>query len=110
MLRIWLHAKREALPVHLMMHDHDALTFMFPEDREADVVPMLKQMLIEAVPLAQGRALRIPYDCKTGWNKGDYDAKDNPDGLKDYVGKDKRTRTPPVGLMDRVFHRKYARP
>jgi DNA polymerase-1 len=107
MLRIWLHAKQSKLPIQIMMHDHDALTFMFPEDREADVVPMLTQMLTETLPLAHGRGLCIPYDCKTGWNKGEYDASTNPDGLRDYEGADQRRRSPPVPIMDRRFHRKH---
>lgn len=105
LLNVW--RSRRAI---LMMHDHDATTWMYPEEQEDEIVPYLQKNLVHTIPLKNGRTLTIPYDCKVGWNKGDYDAKDNPDGLKDYVGKDKRTRTPPVGVMDRVFHRKYARP
>ena len=48
--------------------------------------------------------MTIPYDCKTGWNKGDWDKDDptkNPDGLKDYYGHDNRKRLPKLGLLDR---------
>lgn len=107
MLRIW----RAGYTV--VMHDHDALTFMYPEEQEDEIIPLLMDLLVEEIPLANGRSLNIPYDCKTGWNKGDYccgerkpeckgckkDA--NVDGLKDYQGTDKRRRSPPVHLLDR---------
>lgn len=104
MLRVW--RERRAI---LMMHDHDATTWMFPEELEDEVVPYLQENLVHEVPLANGRTLRIPYDCKTGWNKGDYSPTTNPDGLKDYVGKDERTRRPEVGILDRVIRRKHGR-
>jgi DNA polymerase I len=103
MLRIW--RTRKAI---LMMHDHDALTFMYPEGEEDEIVPALHRMLVEELPLAHGRGLHIPYDCVTGWNKGKYDEVKNPNGLKDYEGHDKRTRTPEVRLLDRVVYRKHS--
>lgn len=102
MLRIW--RKRTALVV---MQDHDAITFMYPEEQEDEIIPQLSADLIEEVPLANGRTLRIPYDCQVGWNKGHYDAQTNPDGLKDYTGKDQRKRQPQVSIMDRILHRKH---
>jgi hypothetical protein len=83
---------------------------MYQEEHEAEIVAILKEMLVETIPLAHGRELRIPYDCKVGWNKGDFDydhPEKNPDGLKDYVGEDKRTRRPEVSILDRILHRKY---
>ena len=97
MLRIW--RKRTAI---LMMQDHDALTFMYPEEMEDEIIPQLQKDLVQTIPLQHGRELKIPYDCKTGWNKGDYN-QSNPDGLKDYKGHDKRKRTPQVSLLDRVI-------
>ena len=97
MLRLW--RSRSAI---LMMQDHDALTFMYPEDREAEIIPAILAELLEDIPLAHGRVMRIPYDCKTGWNKGDY-SETNPDGLREYQGEDERTRTPEVSLMDRIL-------
>jgi len=84
------------------MQDHDALTFMYPEKDENKVIPILQKTLVEDLPLAHGRVLRIPYDCKVGWNKGEY-SEANPDGLKDFYGEDKRSRTPQVPLLDRIF-------
>lgn len=107
MLRIWRWSKQHRAEVYIMMHDHDALTFMYREEQEDEIVPILKQMLVEEFPLANDRALAIPYDCKTGWNKGEYNARTNPEGLKDYHGKDKRCREPQVSIMDRVIRRAY---
>lgn len=84
----------------VMMHDHDALTWMYPEEREDEVVPALLAAIPEEVPLKNGRSLTIPYDCKTGWNRGDW-SKDNPDGLKDWTGHDSRKRTPAVHWLDK---------
>ena len=107
MLRIWRWAKANNEPVIIMMKDHDAITFMYPEHLEETYVPLLREMLVEEVPLKYGRTLRIPYDCQVGWNKGEYDEATNPDGLKDYKGKDQRTRSPKVKLLDRVIHRRH---
>ncbi len=115
MLRIW----RQRICL-LMMQDHDALTFMYREEMEDEVIPKLQSMLEEELQLQQGRSLRIPYDCKVGWNKGEYCCgnRSNPwckncghqinlDGLKDYEGKDERRRQPQVPKLDRILHRKY---
>jgi len=115
MLRIW--RQRVCL---LIAQDHDALTFMYKEEMEDEIVPKLQSMLEEELPLKQGRALKIPYDCVTGWNKGKYCCgnRSNPgcqncnheinlDGLKDYEGQDERRRQPKVSIVHRVLHRKY---
>lgn len=96
MLRIW----RERIAI-LMFQDHDALTFMYPEDQEDVIVPKLWAMLPEKIELKNGRFLEIPYDCKVGWNKGDYNPKTNIDGLKDYKGPDTRKRTVRKHILDR---------
>jgi DNA polymerase-1 len=100
MLNIW----RQGIAI-IMMHDHDALTFMYPEKDEDRVIPLLMDALVIPVPLAHGRTLRIPYDCKVGWNKGEYDATKNPNGLKDYHGTDERKRQKEAGIMDRIVRR-----
>src|SRR5260370_32160079 len=97
MLRIW----RER-PCLIMMQDHDALTFMYREEMEDEIIPKLQKMLVEEIPLQHGRTLRIPYDCKVGWNKGEVSA-DNPDGLKDYEGHDDRKRTPRTNVFKRIM-------
>lgn len=95
-----LNAWRENL-AQLMFQDHDAITFQYPEEIEDEVVPKLQKLLPIRVELLHGREMVIPYDCKTGWNKGNYDPKANPDGLKDFHGHDKRKRTAAVAFLDR---------
>ncbi len=102
MLRIW-----RLRPCLIMMQDHDALTFMYKEEDEDVIIPQLQKMLVEEIPLEHGRTLSIPYDCKVGWNKGDYDAESNVDGLRDYEAHDQRRRQPKVSIMDRLLHRKH---
>jgi DNA polymerase I-like protein with 3'-5' exonuclease and polymerase domains len=97
MLTIW--RSRDAT---LLFHDHDALTVQYPEDREDEIVPKLLQQLRHPIPLKHNRTLLIPFDCKTGWNKSDYDSKKNPMGLKDYAPNDKRVRPKPTHILDRT--------
>ncbi len=103
MLRIWRLSVSGELPIQLMMHDHDALTFQYPEHLEDEIVPKLLNLLRQPIELKYNRVLEIPYDAKTGWNKGDYNEKTNPDGLKDYHPGDQRTRAPEVSLLDRIL-------
>lgn len=102
MLRLW----RRGICL-IVMQDHDALTFMYKEQNEDEVIAEIQQHLVEEIPLKHGRVLAIPYDCKTGWNKGEWNAETNPDGLKDYEGKDERRRQPKVSVLDRVLRRKH---
>ena len=100
LINIW----RQGIAV-IMMHDHDALTFMYPEKDEDRVVPILMENLVIPVPLSHGRVLRIPYDCKTGWNKGEYNEQTNPNGLKDFYGHDERKRKKEAGILDRILRK-----
>jgi DNA polymerase I-like protein with 3'-5' exonuclease and polymerase domains len=93
--------------VTIIMHDHDALTFMYPEQLEPTIIPRIMKDLVVPIPLKNGRTLAIPYDCKVGWNKGEYDPITNPEGLKDYNGKDERTREKEAGILDRIVRRAY---
>lgn len=102
MLHIW----RTRPDVSVMMHDHDALTFQYPEHLEDEVLHSLLPALIQPIPLRNGRTLAIPYDCEVGWNKGHYDARTNPNGLRSYVpGDQNRRRVPEAGLLDRRVRR-----
>lgn len=91
--------------VMIMTQEHDAITFMYPEHLEDEIIPKLMDDLVIDVPLAHGRVLRIPYDTKIGWNKGEYDATKNPNGLKDYYGTDDRKRQKEAGILDRIVRR-----
>jgi len=91
----------------LMLHDHDALTVQYPEALEDTIIPKIAKQLEVPMELAQGRTLLIPFDCKTGWNRGEFDAKNNPDGLREYKGRDKRKRTPQVHLLDRPIRHSH---
>ena len=104
--RAMLHIWRQDYTT-LMMHEHDALTFQYPENLEDEIIPRIMADLIVTIPLKHGRELRIPYDCKVGWNKGEFDARSNPEGLKDYQGHDSRRRTAEVSILDRVVRRAY---
>lgn len=92
-------------PAILMMQDHDATTWMYPQEMENEIVPKLQRMLAVEVPLANGRVLAIPYDCEVGWNRGKYDARKNPNGLVAWKGQDSRIREAEAGVLDRGFRR-----
>jgi DNA polymerase-1 len=104
--RAMLHIWRQNY-VTIMMHEHDALTFQYPEHLEDEIIPRIMADLIVTIPLKHDRVLRIPYDCKVGWNKGEFDARSNPEGLRDYKAKDERKRQPEVGILDRVIRKSY---
>jgi DNA polymerase I-like protein with 3'-5' exonuclease and polymerase domains len=95
MLKIW-----RAQTAIVMMTDHDALTFMYPEREEERVVAALREQLVVPVALAHGRELRIPYDIEVGWNKAHASA-DNPDGLVAWPDT-RRARTPQMSPFDRT--------
>lgn len=97
MLNIW-HARDATL----YMHDHDALTVQYPEEREDEIIPKLLKQLEYPIQLKNGRTLLIPYDCEVGWNRAHY-SEGNPDGLKAYKPGDKRARQKEVHLLDRKF-------
>lgn len=98
MLNIWW--KQTAT---VMMHEHDGLVYQYPEALENEVVPKLLKQLEFPVDIGHGRTLVVPYEAKVGWNRGNYDARSNPYGLKDYTGYDERTAPKEVGILDRVI-------
>jgi len=83
MLQVWLRGI-----VQLYMHDHDALTVQYPEEKEDEVIPQIFKLLECRVRLNNKRTLLIPYDCVVGWNRGK-EKNDNPNGLRDYTPGDK---------------------
>jgi hypothetical protein len=85
----------------LLFNDHDALTIQYPERQEDEIIPQLLQALRYPIELADGREFVIPFGCKTGWNKGNYNDKTNPEGLKTYIPGDERRRTSTVCVLNR---------
>ena len=100
MLKVWKEGNCQ-----LLMQIHDAILVQYPEDREDEVVSLVREQLRFPINLDRGREFVIPYGCKTGWNWGPWSAKTNPDGLKDYYETDKRARTAEVPILDRVLRR-----
>ena len=100
MLNIW----RQNF-VTIMTQEHDAIVFMYPEKDEDKILPRIMNNLVVPIELKNGRTLRIPYDAKVGWNKGEYNVKTNPNGLRDYTGHDDRKREATPGILDRSVYR-----
>lgn len=87
-LRLW-----DADRVQLLMQVHDSILFQFPEEQEDEIVPWALDELKTYLTLAKGREFHVPTEAKTGWNWGNHDETDNPDGLKKWKGGDTRKRT-----------------
>jgi DNA polymerase-1 len=86
----------------LLMQIHDAILVQYPERQEDEIIPKIQSQLRQHIELRHGRELIMPFDVKTGWNWGNYDAKSNEAGLKSYApGKDKRRRPETVHILDR---------
>lgn len=96
MLNVW-----RANICQVLMQIHDAILIQYPEEQEDEIIPKVLTLIQHPIQLEHGRELLIPYDCKTGWNWGEFDATKNPDGLKSYKPGDQRRRTPQVGILDR---------
>lgn len=95
----------------LMMHEHDGLVYQYPEHLEDEIIPKLLSQLEVPIDIGHGRTLVVPYEAKVGFNRGEYNARTNPDGLREYTSGDQgRKRTEEVGVLDRPIrgaHRKY---
>jgi len=103
MLHIWRERTAD-----IMMHEHDGLVYQYPEHLEDEIVPKLLQQLEVTVDISHGRELIVPYEAKIGWNRGKYDARSNPNGLRDYTAGDSgRRRIAEGDILDRRVRRKY---
>ena len=102
MLNVW-----RARDCQVLMQIHDAILIQYPEHEEDKIVGLVRKQLEFPISLANNRVLTIPYGVKTGWNWGAYDETTNPDGLKTYRPGDKRKRSAPVPILDRVIRRVY---
>jgi DNA polymerase-1 len=94
MLKVW-----NSQCCQLLLQVHDSIMVQYPEEEEDELIPKILSLLNIEIQLNQ-RTLMIPYECKTGWNWGEFGGS-NPDGLKKYAPGDKRRRTPPVHFLDR---------
>jgi DNA polymerase I len=101
MLNVW-----RSRCCQILMQIHDAILVQYPEQREEQVVELVRKQLEFHIPLKGSRLFRIPYGVKTGWNWGAF-SESNPDGLKTYHPGDKRRRQAPTNLLDRRFYRTY---
>jgi DNA polymerase I-like protein with 3'-5' exonuclease and polymerase domains len=97
MLAVW-----RADIAELLMQIHDAILVQYPEEEEDETIPRIQARLRQELELKHGRTLVMLPDVKTGWNWGNYGAK-NPDGLKSYVPGDQRKRSPKTSILDRVI-------
>ena len=103
MLNIWWNQTAT-----LMMHEHDGLVYQYPAHLEDKIVPQLLQQLEVPIDIGHGRTLIIPYEAKVGFNRGEYNARTNPDGLREYIPGDLgRKRTEEVSILDRPIRRAY---
>lgn len=102
MLRIW-HARTATI----MMHEHDGLVYQYPQHLEDEIIPQLLQQLEVTIDIGHGRTLTVPYEAKVGWNRGEYNARTNPEGLTDYrgPGQDQRKRDAEVNILDRIVRK-----
>lgn len=101
LVRVWRDLSADG--VELLLQEHDAILFQYPEEREDELVPAVAKRLEIEVPLFYGRSIIIPTEAMVGWNWA-YAGQGgkNPDGLVAF-GNDKRTRSADVALMDRVL-------
>lgn len=119
MLNIW---RKDYCTV--MHQDHDALIFMYREEEENEVVPRILKDLEYPIKLTRSRDLLVPFDCKVGWNRGEYccgnkaspgckDCKKevNLDGLRKWtplLGDGGRKRQPPREIISPLDRKRVA--
>jgi uracil-DNA glycosylase family 4 len=72
---------REIPEADMLLNVHD---FLMMETDVANVEVVAEKMAqCMAIPMTiKGRTFTIPSDCKVGYNWGDYDAKENPKGMR----------------------------
>lgn len=87
MLKLWRSNR-----IQLLVQVHDSILFQYPEEEEAEIIPWALEALKTHIPLKLGRDFYVPTEAKIGWNWGDFDANENPDGLVKWKGQDARTR------------------
>lgn len=112
MLQLWKAVKAGTNPklksVEILVPVHDAILIQYDEEREAEIIPAVMEVIKVQVPLMHGREFLVPHDAQVGWNwaHAHNDKKElvNPDGLISFSGIDTRKRSAPVPLLDRKFY------
>lgn len=97
LLNIW----RANNGIQPLLQAHDALVLQFPEEREAELIPLAMKLMTIELPLLYNRTLCVPVEAFTGWNWS-HESSNNPDGLREFNGVDSRKRSPKVSFMDRL--------
>lgn len=79
--------------VHLLVQVHDSILIQFPEEQENEIVPWALETIRTHIPLEKGRDFVVPTEAKVGFNWGDYNETNNPDGIKKWRTGDSRKRS-----------------
>jgi len=99
---------------------HDAIVIQYQESHEAEILQTLLDLFktlsipVRSEITSEVRDFQIPNSVEVGWTWAKLNKKepgDNPDGLIEYNGFDRRNRTefPPTGLLDREVSRVHRR-
>jgi DNA polymerase I-like protein with 3'-5' exonuclease and polymerase domains len=87
--------------IQLQTQTHDSISFQFLEADEAEAIVAVEKCFEIDIDITGidkiKRTMHIPTESKTGWNLGKYST-ENPDGLKDYHGRDERRRQRPAQI------------
>lgn len=86
--------------VQMLAQVHDAVYFQYPDSlNDAEIVT--KALSYFEIPIKHGdRVLSVPGEAKLGYNWGNWDSKENPNGLKKFKGEDLRKR---LSILDSVM-------
>lgn len=87
-LRLW-----RADRIIPLVQVHDSILLMYREEEEAEIIPWALETLKTRLILKKDREFFVPTEAKIGWNWGEYDEQENPDGLRKWKGGDLRKRT-----------------
>lgn len=87
MLRIW-----RAQRVQLLLQVHDSILCQYPAEQEDEILPWALTAMSVTINLKKDRPFTVPVEAKVGWNWGEADEKNNPNGLIKWKGNDNRQR------------------
>lgn len=78
--------------VQLLVQVHDSILMQFPAHLRDEIVPWAVETIKTKLILEKGREFVVPVEAKTGFNWGNFNERDNPDGLKKWGNGDSRKR------------------